>query len=236
MRAEKIPEMKSALTKGEAIAVLGYLPVHLWLLPLALGSAIGAGLVAEATGNFLLYAAGTAYMLIAAWRFLRRDFDPLCERPWHTAMEILASYGMLLCFNIVMSLAMNLLNARANPNNQAIVSLADENLGAITAMAVYLAPIVEELMFRAGIFGVLRRYSRTAAYAVSMAAFSLYHVWGYAMTDAVYWLYLVQYLPVSWLLCRCYERTDSIWGSIFLHALINGISVKAMLTLQELML
>ena len=49
------------------------------------------------------------------------------------------------------------------------------------------------------------------------------------------WLYIVQYLPVSYLLVRCYERTDSIWCSIFLHMIINGVSLRALTLLQELM-
>ncbi len=52
-------------------------------------------------------------------------------------------------------------------------------------------------------------------------------MWGYGLIDARYWLYIVQYLPVSWLLARLYERTDSVWSCIFFHMLVNGISVKA---------
>ena len=53
-------------------------------------------------------------------------------------------------------------------------------------------------------------------------------MWGYGLIDARYWLYIVQYLPVSWLLARLYERTDSVWSCIFFHMLVNGISVKAL--------
>ena len=81
------------------------------------------------------------------------------------------------------------------------------------------------------VFGGLRPYGRTLAYAVSMLLFSVYHVWGYALQDPVYWIYLLQYLPVSWLLCRCYERCDSIWGSILFHALVNAVSVRVLTAL-----
>ena len=46
---------------------------------------------------------------------------------------------------------------------------------------------------------------------------------------------LLQYLPVSWLLCRCYERCNSIWGSIFFHMLVNGVAVSTISFLQEMM-
>lgn len=89
-------------------------------------------------------------------------------------------------------------------------------------------------MFRAGIFGYLRRRNRTAAYIVSTLVFSLYHVWAYAIADPVNWIYIIQYIPVSLLLARCYERTNSIWCSIFFHMIVNAISVQALSMLQEL--
>ena len=90
-------------------------------------------------------------------------------------------------------------------------------------------------MFRAGIFGTLRRYSRWGAYLVATLAFSLYHVWSYALVDPVYWLYFIQYVPVSLLLCRVYERTNSIWGSIFFHMLVNYIAMNALKVLETLL-
>ena len=123
----------------------------------------------------------------------------------------------------------------ANPNNNAVIDMTTQGFGMVEAMAVFLAPIVEELMFRAGLFGLLRRYNRTWAYIISILAFAFYHVWGYALNDPISWLYLLQYIPVTYLLCRCYERSNSIWGSIMLHMLINFISLRALTLLQEML-
>ena len=57
----------------------------------------------------------------------------------------------------------------------------------------------------------------------------------YIFVEAWCLLYALQYLPVSWLLCRCYERCNSIWGSIFLHMTINAISIYALSALADLM-
>ena len=88
---------------------------------------------------------------------------------------------------------------------------------------------------RNALHGGLRRKNRTLAYLVSMLLFSLYHVWGYAMIDPTNWVYLLQYLPVSWLLCRCYERCNSIWGRIFFHMSVNAVSISALNALSELL-
>ena len=172
-------------------------------------------------------------MLIAAGRFFRRDFDPLCDRPVTVVIEIAAGYAMMFCCNMALSLLLSAFPSTSNPNNQAVAGLAMESYGPMAAMAVFLAPLVEEPLFRAGVFGVLRKRSRLAAYIVSVALFSLYHVWAYAVVDPYNWVYILQYIPISILLCRCYERTNTIWSSIFFHMLINGISMRALMLLHE---
>ena len=122
-----------------------------------------------------------------------------------------------------------------NLNNEAIMDLARTDSRAITAMAVFLAPLTEEMLFRGAIFGGIRKKNRIAAYAVSMLLFSVYHTWGYAIDDPSYWLYTIQYLPAAYLLCRCYERTNSIWCSIFFHMLVNHISMRMLTILEELL-
>ena len=107
------------------------------------------------------------------------------------------------------------------------MEMAGIEYGKTAALAIFLAPLVEEPIFRGAVFGGLYRYSRPLAYAASMLLFSLYHIWGYALMDPLYWIYLLQYLPVSWLLCRCYERCDSIWGSIFFHMTVNAVSISS---------
>lgn len=230
---------KSALTGREAMAVLAYLPVHIWLLPLLLLALMNRGYLSGSQANFLCYGVGLVYMLIVALGFLRRDFDPLCDRPGYCLLQILLAYITMVGFNLCVSLALNLIlggsAALENPNNAAVMELSQADFGGIKAMAVFMAPVIEELMFRAGIFGQLRRYNRAAAYGLSMLAFSLYHVWAFAMVNPICWIYLLQYLPVSYLLCRCYERTESIWCPIFFHMLVNAITLQALSMLEELL-
>ena len=223
----------SALTRREAICVLSWLPVHIVLLPVALG------LVAERTGltenmaNFIVYGVGAVYMVLVAFRFLRRDFDPLADHPLRCVLEVVWSYLAMMAFNLLLfSLMTAALPDSENPNNAEVMSLVLHDTGPMKAAAMVLAPIVEELMFRAGLFGVLRRKNRVLAYAVSMAAFALYHIWSYALTNPLYLVYLLQYLPVGWLLARCYERTISIWCGIFFHMAVNTIAINAALSLQ----
>ncbi len=221
-------EFTSRMSNWELAAALLYLPLHIWLLPTLLTMIPATAGLSDLRINLLVYGIGTGYMLLVLGAFFRREFDPLCDYPMYCVFQVIVSYGMMLAFNMLLGLAMTLILPadQANPNNAAVMELAGEEFGKTAAIAVFLAPLVEEPIFRGGIFGLVRRRNRTAAYAVSMLLFALYHVWGYALQDPFYWVYLLQYLPVSWLLCRCYERCNSIWGSIFLHMMINGISIR----------
>ena len=244
MKNRPLSPFTSHQTKGEAIAALVYLPVHVLILPMLMGFVFARFMpgISTAAFNFIYYAIGIGYMLAFELKFLRRDFDPLCDRVLDCMIEILACYGIMLLLNLLMNgllmLLLNLLNGFSfsfadNPNNAAVIDMTVTDMNSVSAMAVFIAPIVEELMFRAGVFGLLRRRSRILAYAVSILLFSLYHVWSFALADPYALIYIVQYIPATYVLCRCYERTNSIWGSIFLHMLINGLSMAAITTLGD---
>ena len=230
------PAFTSALSRREMLLVLGWIPVHFVLLPVLFNTLGARDMIPASTANFLYYALGFAYMVTVAFRFLRRDFDPLADRPLFVAGTVCGSYLMMMALNgLIGYLILQALPETENPNNAAITGLVVTDFGVMKATLVFLGPLVEEMMFRAGIFGLFRKKNRTLAYAVSMLIFALYHVFAYALHSPIYLLYLLQYLPAGWLLCRCYERTNSIWGSTFFHMMVNGIAVSTINALQELM-
>lgn len=237
-KQKKVPEFTSSQTKRERIFAVGYLPMHLVIVPTLVVLLLRETGADEIWLNFASYAAALAFMLITQWKFLRREFDTLCDNPFACISNVLWSYGAVLCFNMAVSsllaLVLGLEPTTGNPNNEAVFELARSAYGPTAAMAIFIAPIVEELMFRAGLFGWLRKYSRVGAYIVSMLAFSLYHVWGFALQDPMNLIYVIQYLPVSFLLCRCYERSNTVWTPIFFHMTVNGVSVAMLNALEVL--
>ena len=227
LRRRRFPDFTSALTRTETVLVLAYLPIHLLLLPRLFTLLSERGLLSPVWANVLYYAFGFLYMLAAAFGFLRRDFDPLVDSPLFVAAQVMSGYLTMLLFNILFSMLIaQVTDAAENLNNEGVQALVDVGYGPMKAALVYLGPLCEEMIFRAGLFGTLRKRNRLLAYAVSMLAFSLYHVWGYALADPTYWIFLLQYLPAGWLLARCYERTNTIWGSVFFHMLTNGMALS----------
>lgn len=228
-----LPDFPSRQSRAEWLCALLWLPLHMFALPW-----LALLLFPELDDSWLnvsVYLVGAVWMLATQLRFLRRDFDGLLDRFGRVLLEVALSYGAMLLFNLALnSLLMLVTDALANPNNNAVMDMARAQDGPITALAVFLAPLVEELMFRAGIFGALRRRHRLAAYLVCMLLFALYHVVGYALYDPTAWVYLLQYLPIAYLLCRVYERTGTIWAPMLLHGLVNYLSLAALRLLEEL--
>ncbi len=218
------PEFTSRMSRGETAAALIYLPIHAAILPIVLVLLL-IGRMDTADINFIAYAIGFVYMLLFEWKFLRREFNSLCDRPLDCFVQVLICYGLMLGLGLCVNSLMLLLGFDSNPNNTAVIDIAEVKMGATTALAVFLAPMVEELIFRGGLFSLLRRYNRLLAYVVNILIFGLYHIWSSVIDSPINLIYIIQYIPATYALCRCYERTNSIWAGIFLHMLNNGMSL-----------
>ena len=205
-----------------------YLFIHVIALPLLIRMYDkAAGGVNPANANLVYYAFGVAFVAAVMLRYLRREFDALMDRlGWciiTALLALLVMYALNTAATLVLMLLEEVLN---NPNNDMVAQLAREDFGAIKALSVFIAPIVEEVLFRGVLFGSLRERSRGWAYVVSVAAFGLYHVWQSALAagDWTMLLYAVQYVPISVVLAWCYERSGSLWTGIFYHMGYNAIS------------
>ena len=87
------------------------------------------------------------------------------------------------------------------------------------AATVLVAPVVEETFFRGFVFAGLRsRYDWRWAAAISSALFAAAH------------LEITFFLPafaLGYLFAYLYQRSNSIWPGMIIHALLNGIAVAA---------
>ena len=222
----------SRMTRRETVCAAVYLPVHIVVIPLLLGLPAFARLfeLGEGAVNAVYYGVGAAFMLIALFGFLRRDFDVFLDRPFKNILNILTGYAVSFALSWGLSLIMLSLGLmlEESPNDEAVMSIAALDYNKIFAASVLLAPLVEEPLFRGLLFGGLRGRGRGMAYAVSMLVFALYHVWQYAVLDPSYLIYIITYLPVSYALCLCYERSGTIWAPIGLHMLNNAISLSVL--------
>ena len=220
-------EFTSYMTGPEKVRAIGYLPLHIVVLPLMTSAAILRGRVTAAQANLLIYAIGAIYMIFFMTAFLRREFDSFCDRPAYCIKEIALSFAMIILCNIVINGLLLMIGFGENPNNSAVLDMVEDSSDNMTAAVLFMAPIIEEISFRGGIFAALYKKSRFIAYVMTVGFFSLYHVWGYAIINPWNWVYLLQYIPLSYIICRCYERTNSVCATILLHAINNGFALAA---------
>ena len=235
-----LPKFSDKMTMRERICAIAWLPIHIFVVPVLAFALMEGGYVTEAGENFLVYAIGAVYMLVVCYGFLRKNFDPLCDRLLYCIVIAVRCYFLMMVCNMLVSLLVSGVEKLAgnsgavlNRNNEALMSIAAADYNITAAVTIFLAPIAEEVMFRGGIFGGIRAHSRKWAYIISTVIFAVYHVWAYALADPLYWVYAIQYIPAGILLCRAYEKTDSIWTGIFFHMMVNAMSIRALSILQQ---
>lgn len=89
---------------------------------------------------------------------------------------------------------------------------------------VILPPLAEEIIFRGFFYGTLRRSGARLAVAILVTSivFGTLHLFGGADGRLV-WVAAIDTFVLSIVLCYLREKTDSIWASIIVHAIKNGI-------------
>jgi len=221
MKARELTPMKPR----ERILGCLYIPFHGIVLPFGLSSAfILLGVQITAPGFLLIhYALSFLLVLTIMFSFLRESFSAMCGTFGRVIIFVLLS---LLLYNVLL-LALAIFMSETmmvrSPNTEAVHQLVESNRGIVIAVAVVLAPIIEEAIFRGALFGAIRGRSRLLAYIVSALVFGLYHLALPMLLDLDWSMlrFVVHYLPASIALAWCYERTGTIWAPIILHAVIN---------------
>ena len=228
------PAFHNLMSRREKIAGWIYLPIHVVVLPLFLGTVIyllsGGKVPDDVTLNVIYLLIGLIFLLVTQFRFFHDSYVVLTRNFRRALTTMLLGYFILM----LCGAAMNLLSALfgslpSSPNDEAVNELAQMDMRRVVATAVIMAPIVEETLFRGMIFGSLRGKSRFAAYAVSMILFALVHTWQYAVVAHSFapLLSAVLYLPIGFVLAFCYDRTGSIWTPIFFHMFYNALALSA---------
>jgi len=104
---------------------------------------------------------------------------------------------------------------------------ADSSLAAAIAIAILVsigAPIVEELLFRGVLFGSLRQKMRVLpAAAITGVLFGLAHVAGSPIA------FIVPLIFLGAGLCLLYHKTGSLYPSMAVHAINNGVAIVSAL-------
>lgn len=225
--------MRDRLKKGEFWSAMILLVLHVVVFPIGLSVfyTVNPDVLSSAQLNFLYYVLSMILVAIFLGKFLRRSFDGLIDSMSRCISSFLLGWLVYIVLSYAAEYVLEFINLDTgnNLNEETIDTLLGEDRGAIIAMTVFLAPIVEESLFRGGVFCGIYPKSRVFAYVASIVLFCLYHVWQYAIIlwDPTYLLMSIQYVPAAFVLCWVYERSGSIWTGVFFHMSVNAVAVFA---------
>lgn len=229
-RSENQKQFENRMTKGELIAGCTYLPLHYVVLPILIPvyAYFSVSELSATTLNMAYYAIGILFLAIFMRRYIRDQFDVLLDNITRCLLSLVMAIAMYFALAYIISaLLLLFMENFSNPNSETVTSLAHANFGTMFAISVFMAPLVEEVLFRGVVFGGLRKKSRAAAYIISTILFCFYHVWQYAMLDISFVIYAVQYIPHAIALAYAYDRSGSIYTPIVLHMLLNALAFYA---------
>ena len=225
------------MSAGEQIAGTAFFVIYLVVLPFAAGPLFRlAGRLLDVTisaalQNVIYYYVLFAVTVLIFHKFLARTCRNLADNLGGACRMLLVGLVALYGLNELAYRLTNLVMVnRTNLNDTAISAQMDAAPHMTLLIVVFLAPFVEETLFRGLVFGNLKDKSRPVAYVVSCALFALLHVWQFAVVyqDVTYFLLMLQYLVPGAVLAWVYDRSGTLWTSIALHALTNALSVLAM--------
>ena len=225
------------MTSGEKIAGTILFAVYLVVLPFVtdpLFRLIGKLLdttVSATVQSIIYYYVLFAVTLIVFHKFIgrtSRNFaDNLGVACRNMLLGLIALYGLN---ELVYRLSAVVISNRTNLNDTTISAQIQDAPRVTLLIIIFLAPFIEEVLFRGLVFGNLKSKSRVVAYLVSCLLFALMHVWQFAVVqqDMTYFLLMVQYLVPGAVLAWAYESSGTLWASIGLHAAANALSAWTM--------
>ena len=226
------------MTCGEQIAGVVLFVIYLLVLPFVtnplfdLAGRLLAVSISAAMRDVLYYYILFAVTIIIFHGFLARTsrhlMDNLGGACKTAAVGLVGLYGLN---ELVYRLTNLIFTNRTNLNDTTISAQIDDAPHMTLLIVIFLAPFVEEVLFRGLVFGNLKSRSRALAYVVSCLLFALLHVWQFAVVkqDVTYFLLMIQYLVPGLVLAWAYDHSGTLWASIGLHAAVNALSVWAML-------
>ena len=217
----------NTMTNAETVFGWLYLPVHFAFLATLVRLLLQA-LHLELTPfelNMVCYGINLAAIAIGFRRFLSQRF--FGGSFWHFVQSCILGAVMHYVGTWLVGYAIDFLGMYLPLyNNDVITSFVESNPYVMLFVSIILAPVVEETLFRGVVFGSLRRTSRACAYVFSVLLFALMHTWQFFCTQPPLAVVLssLAYLPAGIALAWTYDRANTIWASITLHALINAVS------------
>lgn len=199
------------------------------IVQLAFGELIVSAMGDQASAflNFIVYFIGAIILCLIVWKNELINIFKGFKVPQNIKDGIAIGVIILavtMSYNLLLSLIMPSFGSNDNEASVDNMILINPVLSFITV--VLLAPLVEEITYRYGLFAGIRKYSRVLAYIVTSLVFALIH-FDFNFTDQAVLinelLNLPTYIFAAVMLCYAYDKNTSLATSMTAH-LINNLT------------
>ncbi len=188
--------------------------------------------------NLLGYGAGFIILYVLYFKYLKERFVDTLKNIPRTLVYVVSGFIGLYTLSLLVTLFYKLIGLYVVPDNQEMLNTLAEAARfdqiALIIYAVFLAPFVEEMVFRLGIMTLIsnmfanskvnKKVVIAIAITVSSFLFGLIHVTGDIEQ-------ILNYAVLGVVLAFVYYKTDNIYTSIYLHMVYNAIAAIAMFLL-----
>ncbi len=226
--------IQAPMLKWEFRVAMIYLPIHCFVLPIFFGYLpilLPGVSLTHTQVNMLYYGMGLFFCLVVMGKYLRRNFDTLLDGLLHCVISFAVGVSLNFILSLLLYTILELtpLDLGVSPNDASVDSMSEIGYGPTLAIVVFMAPIVEEVLYRGLMFGsIYNKVGRKAAYIISVLFFAFLHTWQFvaASGDLTLFIYMLNYIPAGVALAYSYERSGSLWVPIAFHMFVNYMAMS----------
>lgn len=161
--------------------------------------------------------------LLILYKKVIKDTKEWFSKPLKYLGEYIKYYGlMLMVMYISNALIMKIVGLEIAANEQSIRDLIKSSPFISCAFVCFIAPVLEELVFRLSFYKILKKYP-IIFIALSGLIFGSMHLIGSAQS-LVEWIYIIPYGAPGCILAYTFYKSDNICVPISLHMINNTFS------------
>ncbi len=178
---------------------------------------------AGALSNFLSYLVLFVGLVIYNYKELKEEFKKITNKV--SSFFIIAICGFIILYGVsyIISYLYDYFEIGSSNNQETIINYIEHGNAILTFIAVViLAPLVEEVVYRFSIFGLVN--NRVAAYIISILLFALPHMLSTSASVGTWLLLAIPYILSGFMLALIYDSSKNIYCSTLAHMLNNLLS------------
>ncbi|NLC97109.1 MAG: CPBP family intramembrane metalloprotease [Erysipelotrichaceae bacterium] len=175
--------------------------------------------------NFICQLFSLIIVLIISKNIFKSDLINFKNKMPFIIFDAFRYYVIIYFFNIVFNILLSFIGSSAE-NQQALEQLISNTPYSYIFMAIIVAPILEEFIFRGTIFRNIYKKNKYLAYIISTLLFGLLHVMSSILSgNWINAISIISYLNIGYFFAKFYDKHKSIYASVLLHFINNTTAV-----------